>query len=232
MAPMCVVAVRNDRETIYTLLHPHCLRERHHTSVHLRQIGKFLRVAACRSAIQYADRDAVVTRPPRESEGRIDCERSADAEETISAVKRRRARLDSILRNDVSEERHSGLDEAATGAARGDVVEARDVVDRRVGVRPERLGSITRRADHASISRVARRQRGVILAATRLCSARHALDPIATPVEGYHVPRARGLVKTVDVLGDDLVDDARGLELSNCEVRVVWLRRRKCGITD
>ena len=46
-------------------------------------------------------------------------------------------------------------------------------------------------------------------------------------MEGYHVPRARGLVQPVDVLGDDLVDDARGLELSNCEMRVVGFRRRK-----
>ena len=78
-----------------------------------------------------------------------------------------------------------------------------------------------------AIIRVARRQRGVILAAARLCSARHALDPIATPVEGYHVPRARGFVKTVDVLRDDLLHDAGLLELSNGEMRVVWLRRRK-----
>ena len=46
-------------------------------------------------------------------------------------------------------------------------------------------------------------------------------------MEGYHVPRTRGFVKTVDVLRDDLVDNASLLELSNCEMRVVRLRRRK-----
>ena len=49
-------------------------------------------------------------------------------------------------------------------------------------------------------------------------------------MERYHLPRARGLVKTVDVLRDDLVDDARGLELSNCEMRGIGLRSRKGGI--
>ena len=46
-------------------------------------------------------------------------------------------------------------------------------------------------------------------------------------MEGYHVPRARGFMQPIDVLRDDLVDDAGRLELSNCEMRVVRLRSRK-----
>ena len=51
-------------------------------------------------------------------------------------------------------------------------------------------------------------------------------------MEGYHVPRASGFVKTVDVLRDDLVDDAGGLELGNCEMPVVGFRSCEGGIPD
>ena len=40
----------------------------------------------------------------------------------------------------------------------------------------------------------------------------------------YHVPRARGLMQPIDILGYHLVHDAGGLELSNCEMRIVGFR--------